>query len=67
MQVCISHQQSTAATDVLANKCLSESFSKPSVWRDSALGLAASLGVGVLTGTALTLLVFSIVAITIGQ
>ncbi|WP_455212317.1 hypothetical protein [Kaarinaea lacus] len=40
---------------------------KPSVWRDSALGLAASLGVGFLTGTALTLVVFAIVVISIGQ
>lgn len=40
---------------------------KPSVWRDSALGLAASLGVGFLTGTALTLVVFGIVVITLGQ
>jgi hypothetical protein len=41
--------------------------SKPSVWRDTALGLAASLGVGFLTGTMLTIVVFAIVAITIGQ
>ena len=40
---------------------------KPSVWRDSALGLAASLGVGFLTGAALTLVVFAIVVITLGQ
>jgi hypothetical protein len=40
---------------------------KPDVWRDSALGLAASIGVGFLTGTALTLVVFTIVAIAIGQ
>ena len=40
---------------------------KPSVWRDSALGLAASLGVGFLTGTALTLMVFTIVVFTLGQ
>ena len=40
---------------------------KPDVWRDSALGLAASLGVGFLTGTALTLVVFAIVAVAIGQ
>ncbi len=40
---------------------------KPSVWRDSALGLAASLGVGFLTGTALTIVVFTFVALTIGQ
>ena len=39
----------------------------PSVWRDTALGLAASLGVGFLTGTALTFMVFAIVAISIGQ
>jgi len=38
---------------------------KPSVWRDSILGLAASLGIGVLAGTALTLVVFGIVTITI--
>jgi hypothetical protein len=38
---------------------------KPSVWRDSALGLAASLGVGFLTGTVLTIVVFAIVAVTI--
>jgi len=40
---------------------------KPSVWRDSALGLAASLGVGFLTGTALTLIVFAMVVFTLGQ
>lgn len=40
---------------------------KTSVWRDGALGLAASVGVGILTGTALTGAVFAMAAVIIGQ
>lgn len=38
-----------------------------SVWRDGILGLAASVGVGILTGSALTAVVFSLVAVSIGH
>ena len=40
---------------------------KHTVWRDSALGLAASVGVGILAGSALAAVVFSLVTITIGH
>ena len=40
---------------------------KPAVWRDGLLALAASVGVGVLTGTSLTVAVFALVAIAIGR
>ena len=36
---------------------------KPSVWRDSALGLAASLGVGFVTAAVLAIVVLAIVAL----
>lgn len=37
------------------------------VWRDGVLGLAASVGVGILAGSALTAVVFSLVAVSIGH
>jgi hypothetical protein len=56
-----------AGADTLPHPSRISPVQKSTVWRDGALGLAASIGVGILTGSALTVVVFSLVAITIGQ
>ena len=52
--------------EIVANKLLQREY-KPSVWLDGMLALAASVGVGVLTGTSLTVAVFALVAIVVGR
>jgi hypothetical protein len=56
-----------ATADNLSRSSNRMTSNNTNVWRDGVLGLAASVGVGILTGSALTAVVFSLVAISIGH